>query len=135
MTENTEPESVDLATALAKMKDEGHPPAGFHMMFFSPEFENTEDCPTLQLLKMLGQEYDFVDTIKRQVFQMPENQVIISYEFAWLGGFETIKSTLESIDDIIATQLGRMVEQGILKNKPQARISFLAEMPEAGEEE
>jgi hypothetical protein len=135
MTENTEPDPVDLATALTKMKDDGHPPTGFHMMFFSPEFENSEDCPTLQLFKMLGEEYDFIDTIKRQVFQMPKDQVIISYEFAWLGGFEAIESTLNSLDEIIATQLGRMVEQGILQNKPQARISFLAEMPETGEEE
>ena len=67
---------------------------------------------------------------------MPQDQVIISYEFAWLGGFETIKSTLESIDNIIGEQLGRMVEQGILSTKPQARISFLAEVPpDVGEKE
>ena len=66
--ENTEPENVDLSTALTKMEEDGHPPTGFHMMFFSSDFENNEDCPTLQLLKMLGQEYDFTDTIQTTGF-------------------------------------------------------------------
>lgn len=135
MSENTEPESVDLSTALNQMKDNGHPPAGFHMMLLSPEFGIDENCPTLQLLKMLGLEYDFSDTIKRQVFQLPQDNTIISYEFAWLGGFDSIQSTMESIDKIIAGQMEKMVGDGIYSQKPQARISFLAEMPEGGEEE
>jgi len=134
MSENTEPESVDLSTALEQMKNDGHAPTGFHMMLLSPDFRMDEECPTLQLLKMLGLEYDFADTVKRQVFQLPEDRVIISYEFAWLGGFDTLQSTMESIDSIIAGQMEKMVEEGILSQKPQARISFLAAMPEGGEE-
>ena len=135
MSENTKPEPVDLSTALEKMKDDGHAPTGFHMMLLSPEFGTTEERPTLQLLKMLGLKYDFTDTIKRQVFQLPQDHVIISYEFAWLGGYEGIQSTMESIDTIIAGQMEKMVEEGILSQKPQARISFLAAMPDGGEEE
>ena len=66
MSENTDtqpaPDPVNLAVALKQMKDDGTPPVGFHMMFFSPEFKNSENCQTLQLLKMLGAEYDFADT-------------------------------------------------------------------------
>ena len=133
MSENKN-EPVDLSIALEQMNDDGTPPTGFHMMLLSPEFGRDEKCPTLQLLKMLGLEYDFADTVKRQVFQLPEDRVIISYEFAWLGGFDTLQSTMESIDKIIAGQMERMVEDGILSQKPQARISFLAAMPEGGEE-
>ena len=133
MNENKN-EPVDLSIALEQMNDDGTPPTGFHMMLLSPDFGMDEKCPTLQLLKMLGLEYDFADTVKRQVFQLPEDRVIISYEFAWLGGFDTLQSTMESIDKIIAGQMERMVENGILSQKPQARISFLAAMPEGGEE-
>ena len=133
MNENKN-EPVDLSIALEQMNDDGTPPTGFHMMLLSPEFGRDEKCPTLQLLKMLGLEYDFADTVKRQVFQLPEDRVIISYEFAWLGGFDTLQSTMESIDSIIAGQMEKMVEEGILSQKPQARISFLATMPEGGEE-
>ncbi|MCP4124361.1 MAG: hypothetical protein GY751_21655 [Bacteroidetes bacterium] len=135
MNENPEPETVDLSTALEKMNADGHPPSGFHMMLLSPEFGKDEDCPTLQLLKKLGLKYNFADTVKRQVFQLPQDQVIISYEFAWLGGFDDIQSTMEGIDKIIATQMERMVEDGTYSQKPQARISFLAEMSDGGEEE
>lgn len=134
MSENTKPESVDLSTALEQMKNDGHAPTGFHMMLLSPDFGMDEECPTLQLLKMLGLEYNFADTLKRQVFQLPQDRVIISYEFAWLGGFESLQSTMESIDTIIAGQMEKMVEEGILSQKPQARISFLAAMPDGGDE-
>ncbi len=99
------------------------------MMLLSPDFGLKEDCPTLQLLKMLGQQYDFADTIKRQVFQLPKN-TIISYEFAWLGGFQTIQDTMEKVDEIIGEQMKRFVDDGTLRTIPQARISFLAPMPE-----
>ena len=135
MSENTEPETVDLSTALEKMNADGHPPTGFHMMLLSPQFGKDEDCPTLQLLKKLGLEYNFADTVKRQVFQLPQDRVIISYEFAWLGGYDGIQSTMEEIDKIIAVQMERMVADGILSQKPQARISFLATMPEEGGED
>ena len=86
MSENKN-EPVDLSIALEQMNDDGTPPTGFHMMLLSPDFGMDEKCPTLQLLKMLGLEYDFADTVKRQVFQLPEDRVIISYEFCmarWL---------------------------------------------------
>ena len=127
--------AVDLAEALKEMEAQGTPPSGFHMMFFSPHFGMTEECPVLQLLKMLGAEYDFSDTIKRQVFQMPQDLVIISYEFAWLGGFNDIQQVMEAVNDILEDQFTRMVDNKVLKEKPQARISFLAPLPEGGEEE
>ena len=135
MSEKTEPETVDLSIALEQMKNDGHAPTGFHMMLLSPDFVMDENCPMLQLLKMLGLEYDFADTVKRQVFKLPQDHVIISYEFAWLGGYEGIQSTMENIDKILAVQMEKMVEEGILSQKPQARISFLAAMPEEGGEE
>jgi len=76
MSEKTEPETVDLSTALEKMNADGNPPAGFHMMLLSPEFRQDEGCPTLQLLKKIGLEYNFADAVRRQVFQLPQDRVI-----------------------------------------------------------
>ena len=124
------PEPVDLTIALTQMKEDGSPPVGFHMMFFSQDFKNSEQCPTLQLLKMLGAEYDFSDTVKRQVFQMPKDMVIMSYEFAWLGGFDGLQEAMENINKILEDQFRRMVENKSLREIPQARIPFLAEQPD-----
>tara|TARA_B100001287_G_C22638426_1_gene508836 strand:+ start:297 stop:749 length:453 start_codon:yes stop_codon:yes gene_type:complete len=116
--------AVDLEVALKQMKDDGMPPTGFHMMFFSEDFKTTDDCPMNQLLRKIGYTYDFHDTIKRQVFQMPKS-TIITYEFAWLGGFDDIQSTLESIDTLLKGQFDKMVEDKVLRQFPQARVSFL----------
>ena len=35
--------AVDLEVALKQMKDDGMPPTGFHMMFFSEDFKTTDD--------------------------------------------------------------------------------------------
>ena len=116
--------AVDLEVALKQMKDDGMPPTGFHMMFFSEDFKTTDDCPMNQLLRKVGYTYDFHDTIKRQVFQMPKS-TIITYEFAWLGGFDGIQPTLESIDTLLKEQFDKMVEDKVLRQFPQARVSFL----------
>lgn len=116
--------AVDLEVALKQMKDDGMPPTGFHMMFFSEDFKNDENCPMNVLLRKVGYTYDFVDTIKRQIFQMPKG-TIISYEFAWLGGFEGIQSTLEAIDKLLKEQFDKMVKDKVLRQYPQARVSFL----------
>lgn len=125
--ENTDEQpqaAVDLEVALKQMKDDGMPPTGFHMMFFSEDFKTTDDCPMNQLLRKVGYTYDFHDTIKRQVFQMPKS-TIITYEFAWLGGFDGIQPTLESIDTLLKEQFDKMVEDKVLRQFPQARVSFL----------
>jgi len=116
--------AVDLEVALKQMKDDGMPPTGFHMMFFSEDFKMSDDCPMNQLLRKIGYTYDFHDTIKRQVFQMPKS-TIITYEFAWLGGFDGIQSTLETIDTLLKGQFDKMVEDKVLRQFPQARVSFL----------
>lgn len=117
---------VDLEIALKQMKDDGMPPTGFHMMFFSEDFKMSDDCPMNQLLRKIGYTYDFHDTIKRQVFQMPKS-TIITYEFAWLGGFDGIQSTLETIDTLLKGQFDKMVEDKVLRQFPQARVSFLTD--------
>ena len=122
--DSTPQAAVDLEVALKQMKDDGMPPTGFHMMFFSEDFKTTDDCPMNQLLRKIGYTYDFHDTIKRQVFQMPKS-TIITYEFAWLGGFDGIQSTLESIDTLLKGQFDKMVEDKVLRQFPQARVSFL----------
>jgi len=122
--DSTPQAAVDLEVALKQMKEDGMPPTGFHMMFFSEDFLNSEDCPMNQLLRKVGYSYDFADTIKRQVFQMPKSQ-IISYEFAWLGGFDGIQPTLEAIDTLLKEQFDKMVEDKVLLHYPQARVSFL----------
>jgi|TARA_B100001094_G_scaffold240379_1_gene236004 hypothetical protein len=116
--------AVDLEVALKQMNDDGMPPTGFHMMFFSEDFKMSDDCPMNQLLRKIGYTYDFHDTIKRQVFQMPKS-TIITYEFAWLGGFDGIQSTLETIDTLLKGQFDKMVEDKVLRKFPQARVSFL----------
>ncbi len=116
--------AVDLEVALKQMNDDGMPPTGFHMMFFSEDFKMSDDCPMNQLLRKIGYTYDFHDTIKRQVSQMPKS-TIITYEFAWLGGFDGIQSTLETIDTLLKGQFDKMVEDKVLRKFPQARVSFL----------
>ncbi len=127
-------EAVDLAVALKQMKEDGVPPTGFHMMFFSEDFQNSHDCPMNQLLRKVGIVHDFEDTVKRQVFQMPKGQ-IISYEFAWLGGFDTLQTTMETIDTLLKEQFDIMVQNKTFRAYPQARISFLGDQPIGGEEE
>jgi len=82
---------------------------------------------------MVGSKYGFADTIKRQVYNMPKDVSIITYEFAWLGGFNSIKTTMEEVDAIITSQFNRMVGDGTLSEYPKARISFLT--TEGGGEE
>ena len=122
--DSTPQAAVDLEVALKQMVEDGMPPTGFHMMFFSKDFQTTEDCPMNVLLRKLGLSYDFHDTIKRQVFQMPKEQ-IISYEFAWLGGFATLQNTLEAVDKLLKEQFDLMVADKVLSHYPQARVSFL----------
>tara|TARA_B100001996_G_scaffold378376_1_gene362453 strand:- start:3360 stop:3812 length:453 start_codon:yes stop_codon:yes gene_type:complete len=122
------PASVDLGTAIEQMVEDGMPPDGFHMMFFSEDFQLTEDCPTNLLLKMLGEQHNFADTIKRQVFQMPKGK-IVTYEFAWLGEVTKLQQTLETIDRIIQDRFNAMVENNELRRHPQGRVSFLAQPP------
>ena len=116
--------AVDLEVALKQMKEDGMPPTGFHMMFFSEDFKNDETCPMNTLLRKVGYTYDFVDTIKRQIYQLPKG-TIISYEFAWLGGFDGLQSTLEAIDKLLKQQFDKMVQDKVFRQYPQARVSFL----------
>ena len=58
-----------------------------------------------------------------QVFQMPKS-TIITYEFAWLGGFDGIQSTLESIDTLLKGQFDKMVEDKVLRQFPSKSIIF-----------
>lgn len=127
-------EAVDLAVALKQMKEDGVPPTGFHMMFFSEDFQNSHDCPMNQLLRKVGIVHDFEDTVKRQVFQLPKGQ-LISYEFAWLGGFDTLQTTMETIDTLLKEQFDIMVQNKTFRAYPKARISFLGDQPIGGEEE
>jgi len=134
--DNTPPPSVDLDSALNQMNEAGTPPDGFHMMFFSEEFTMKEDCPTNQLLKKLGLEYNFADTIRRQVYQLPNDKKIISYEFAWLGDFNLIKNTMENVDGIIQDSFARMVSENTLTIHPKGRVQFLVSSPDMeGEQE
>jgi len=130
--EETQEQPVGIDEALNQMKEDGHPPTGFHMMFFSEDFTLKEDCPTNQLLQMVGSQYGFADTIKRQVYNMPKSVSIITYEFAWIGGFDLIKTTMEEVDALITDQFNRMVLNGTLSEYPKARVSFLT--TEGGEE-
>jgi len=127
--------SIDLETALAQMKEDGNLPDGFHMMFFSEEFSMKEDCPANQLLKKVGMKYGFEDTLRRQVFQLPNDKRIISYEFMWLGDFDLIQSTMERVDEIIQQSFDLMVKNKVLSIRPKGRIQFLVATSEEGVEE
>jgi hypothetical protein len=120
-------QAVDLEVALKQMKDDGMPPTGFHMMFFSEDFQNSHDCPMNQLLRKIGIVHDFEDT-------MPNGQ-IMSYEFAWLGGYDNLQTTMETIDTLLKEQFDIMVQNKTFRAYPQARISFLTDQPTGGEEE
>ncbi len=131
---NKENESIGLEEALNHMKEDGQAPDGFHMMFFSEDFQNSHDCPMNQLLRKVGIVHDFEDTVKRQIFTMPNGQ-IISYEFAWLGGYDNLQTTMETIDTLLKEQFDIMVQNKTFRAYPQARISFLTDQPIGGEEE
>ena len=81
MTEDDEtPQAaIDLGEALKQMDEDGSRPDGFHMMFFSKEFTIMEECPANVLLKKITLSYDCHDTLRRQVYQMPQGDNIYSY--------------------------------------------------------
>lgn len=123
-------ESVGLDEALKQMNEDGTIPDGFHMMFFSEEFSLLETCPMNQLLKMVTMSFRCNDTLRRQVYQMPDNKTVITYEFAWLGPFENIKSVMEEIDQTITDGIERMMKSGEMKNAPKRRVQFLLAQPQ-----
>tara|TARA_R110000824_G_scaffold380903_1_gene573433 strand:+ start:986 stop:1405 length:420 start_codon:yes stop_codon:yes gene_type:complete len=131
MNENDEtPQAaVGLEEALRQMNEEGCPPDGFHMMFFSTQFELTETCPTNILLKKITTTYNCDDTLKRQVFKLPKGEDVISYEFAWFGEFDELQETMESIDKIVNDNFHSMLNEGIFTEPPKARVQFLVEAP------
>jgi len=118
-------ESIGLEEALNQMKEDGEAPDGFHMMFFSEDFTLKEDCPTNQLLKSVGERYGFADLIRRQVFQMPKDKSIVTYEFPCFVGFDDIQQTMEEVDMLINESFDRMVQDGTLTTHPKARVQFL----------
>jgi len=126
MTEN---ETIGLDEALQRMKEDGTIPDGFHMMFFSEDFSLSEECPANQLLKSVGERYEFADTLRRQVFQMPKGKAIITYEFACFVDFDDLKQTMEEVDSLINESFDRMVQQGNLSTHPKARVQFLLAQP------
>lgn len=127
-------EIVSLDEALQQMKEAGMEPEGFHMMFFSEDFTLTEDCPANQLLKSVGHRYGFSDTLRRQVFQMPKEKVVVTYEFACFVPFDDLKQTMEEVDSLINETFDRMVSDKTLTAHPKARVQFLiSKAPEGGE--
>jgi hypothetical protein len=119
------PQSVGLDEALQQMKEDGVVPDGFHMMFFSEEFSLAETCPMNQVLRMITMNFGCSDTLRRQVFQMPNNRNVITYEFAWLGPFEEIKQVMENIDRTITDAINRLMKNNELKTAPKRRVQFL----------
>jgi len=126
-------ETVDLQTALNQMEEDDILPDGFHMMFFSDEFKLTEDCPMNNLLKMVCEHYNCSDTLKRQIYQMPENKSITTYEFAWIGEFSKIQNVMEEMDRTINDGLKRLVDSKQMVNAPRRRIQFLLLQNDGGE--
>jgi len=118
-------ETVGLEEALQQMKDDGVVPDGFHMMFFSEDFTLAETCPMNQVLKMVTTSFECSDTLRRQVFQMPNNRNVVTYEFAWLGALEEIKQVMERIDQTITDAIKRLIDNKELKTPPKRRVQFL----------
>lgn len=118
-------ETVGLEEALQQMKEDGVVPDGFHMMFFSEDFTLAETCPMNQVLKMITMSFGCSDTLRRQVFQMPNNRNVITYEFAWLGALKEIKQVMEEIDQTITDAIKRLIDKNELKTPPKRRVQFL----------
>lgn len=118
-------ETVGLEEALQQMKEDGVVPDGFHMMFFSEDFTLAETCPMNQVLKMITMSFGCSDTLRRQVFQMPNNRNVITYEFAWLGALKEIKQVMEEIDQTITDAIKRLIDKNELKMPPKRRVQFL----------
>lgn len=127
------PQSVDLEDALQQMKEDGTVPDGFHMMFFSEDFSLGEECPMNQLLKMVTMSFNCSETLRRQVYQMPNNKNIITYEFAWIGAFDLIQGVMEEMDSTITDGVKRMIANKTLTVAPKRRIQFLLAMPQEEE--
>ena len=126
-------EPIELEDALKQMKEQGNIPDGFHMMFFSEEFGSRESCPTNQLLKSIGERFGFANNVRRQVFSMPKNQTIISYEFACYVSFDDLQQTLEEVDSLINDSFKRMLNDGTLTSRPKARVQFILKAPQEAE--
>ena len=129
MNEETNNESIGLEDALKQMKEEGDIPDGFHMMFFSEDFSLKEECPTNHLLKSVGERFGFADLIRRQVFQLPKDQTVVTYEFPCFVPFEDLQQTMEEVDALINESFDRMVNDGTLSSHPKARVQFLLAQP------
>ena len=128
-------EAIGLEEAIKQMIDDGEIPDGFHMMFFSEDFSLKEDDPTNILLKSVGERFGFAEYIRRQVFQLPEEQKIVSYEFPCFVGIDDLQQTMEEVDTLINESFGRMVSDKTLTVFPKARVQFLsAQPPTAGEQ-
>lgn len=125
-------ETIGLDEALKQMKEDGTIPDGFHMMFFSEDFSLGEECPANMMLKSVGERYGFADTLRRQVFQMPKGQAIITYEFACFVDFDDLKHTMEEVDTLINESFDTMVNQKKLREHPKARVQFLIAQPQGG---
>ena len=130
---NHNSQSVDLEDALRQMKEDGTIPDGFHMMFFSEDFSLAEECPMNQLLKMITMSFNCQETLRRQVYQMPNNKNIITYEFAWIGAFDLIQGIMEEMDSTINDGIKRMIANKTLTEPPKRRIQFLLAMPQEEE--
>jgi hypothetical protein len=125
MSDKNNNESIGLEEALNEMKEAGDVPDGFHMMFFSEDFSLREECPTNKLLKSVGERFGFADLIRRQVFQLPKDQTVVTYEFPCFVGFDDIQQTMEEVDMLINESFDRMVKDGTLTSHPKARVQFL----------
>lgn len=119
-------EAIGLEEAIKQMKDDGEVPDGFHMMFFSEDFTLNEDDPTNILLKSVGERFGFAEHIRRQVFQLPKDQTVVTYEFPCFVGIDDLQQTMEEVDALINEAFGRMVTDNTLTVLPKARVQFLS---------
>jgi hypothetical protein len=122
-------EAIGLEEAIKQMKDDGEVPDGFHMMFFSEDFTLTEDDPTNILLKSVGERFGFAEHIRRQVFQLPKDQTVVTYEFPCFVSIDDLQQTMEEVDSLINESFDRMVKDKTLTVFPKARVQFLSAQP------
>ena len=80
-------------------------------------------------MKSVGERFGFADLIRRQVFQLPKDQTVVTYEFPCFVGFDDLQQTMEEVDMHINESFDRMVKDGTLTSHPKARVQFLLAEP------
>lgn len=120
-----ESEQVDLEVVLKSMEDSGTLPQGFIISYFFIGDNLKEDGNSFDLFSQ-GITTKYGMEFKKTVLLMPEDKLLVRYDFIWMGEYAHIKKTLEDFETD-----SRGIIESLIKNQkidpPMMNLGFLAE--------